>query len=111
MWTTTSRRTCSHSDYWNPAPLRSESPSQSPALFLEIVHCLGEFIQSLFFANNLENNIVYSDCCLHGITQALEVDHSGTDRVVTPYVRACVRDMDQRNVFAVGEQALDGLLF
>src|SRR3954447_8417934 len=104
MRTPTSRRACSYWDRWNPAALRPESPSQSPALFLEIDHCLGEFIERVLFANDLEYNIVYSECFLHGIAQALEVDHSGTDRVVAPYVRAGVRDMDQRNVFAVGEQ-------
>src|SRR4029453_4470430 len=82
------------------------SAPEFPALILEVLHRRLEFLQRVLFANNLKNNVAHPARFLDGLAQPVPVDHSRSDRIVTPGFRSCIGNMHQSNGFVMGEQAL-----
>src|SRR4029450_7492179 len=74
------------------------------------MHCLLELIEGVFFANDLENNIAFSACCLDGVAQRFEIDHSSADWIVTPRFQPRVRNMLEGDVCGMREQTRYGIL-
>src|SRR4051812_35540661 len=92
-------------------PMASLALAQEvPTFALEITYSVFDLERGILLANDLEDHVVLladlNDC----LTQRLEINHAGADRVVAPRLQTGVGDVDERDRGMEGKEGSDRIL-
>jgi hypothetical protein len=83
--------------------------SKLPASILEFSDPLADLIEGIFFANDLKNDIVH---CIRGfdrLSQPLKIHHPSAYRIVTPFLKTGVGDMQKPDRGVAREETRYGI--